>query len=492
MDYLKTHRNRILIYLLIFLTGFIHAVFLVKGNLDFQLPFSVYLYGDSEIYLNHALSILAGGENPVEQLFHPPLAQWFMVAVLKCVSIIAPSMNWKYLLALMCGTIALLTAILTAKINDSVPWILLAGTGSALSFGMAVISTVPGTEALYLVISLTAMAVMIREDHHSWVSALAIGVLTGLAALTRQEHIVFLPVAVWFTSRGFHHSVTHRKFNWNLAGIVCAGFIVTMLPTTVSHHETIVRINTIPGDNLDRLNPLAPVTVYGPLNFALANMPPSNGEFTREALPRINDQDKLLLFHPEHRRFLTRGYQMGLRSLWFDPGRAVALVGKKLTISWRAMSLGWTAGNFPAGLHGVRRPVDLFAPHRVWPGIILSVFTVLGWCLLWQKHRSIAVLFLMVLLHRVLVISLFYGYVRQGILLFPFAVILTAYVPIHLLSSKTHARIVVMAALLMIISGLTYDFITSDQPRKFDINYDTMPDSDRIDHQLRVEFSPKP
>lgn len=125
------------------------------------------------------------------------------------------------------------------------------------------------------------------------------------------------------------------------------------------------------------------VSLYGPLNFALANRPGGDGGFSPSLLdekPPLRPSagayppalvsglppPQLALTYPPHLRLLNEGYPVGLASLRSDPQAGLRLLGSKLAWAWNGAATGLGASNLPLGLSGTRRAVDIFVADGTW------------------------------------------------------------------------------------------------------------------------------
>ncbi|MCP4572511.1 MAG: hypothetical protein GY838_09200, partial [bacterium] len=111
------------------------------------------------------------------------------------------------------------------------------------------------------------------------------------------------------------------------------------------------------------------------------------------------------------------------------PGDYARLVGRKWAIFFASWRLGWTQWDWPGGLRGIRRPVDLFSPTStigVWLMAPLTLMGLVASFLAPGPSRRWAVLVLLMSAASLATAALFFGYVRQGVLLIPFCLALVA------------------------------------------------------------------
>jgi hypothetical protein len=185
------------------------------------------------------------------------------------------------------------------------------------------------------------------------------------------------------------------------------------------------------------------VTMYGGLNFNLANNPHATGGFSLAALdqppPLHGGADAYPAFlvqglpprtltfaYPPHLEIVNQGYARGWQWIRSSPGQALRLAGVKLQAFWAGAGLGLTGYNLPLGLDGLRRRVDLVVAE---PGLGVTLWrlALLALCLvgLAGSWRSLAVLpWTLFLASKVAVVVLFYGYARHGATVIPVLLLL--------------------------------------------------------------------
>jgi hypothetical protein len=235
----------------------------------------------------------------------------------------------------------------------------------------------------------------------------------------------------------------------------------------------------------ESLNPFPFVTSYGPLNFHLANNEHATGGFNRFALddpPPLKGgasnyyPDLLLdppgpgmffLDWPPHLRAFNHGYEMGWKWIRQNPGRYATLAAEKLRISWSGASLGFTGYNFPLGLSGLQRSVDLVVPSAgglvtVWRVLVLIVCT--GGIIVGRKRWALYP-WLLFALSKIVVVAMFFGYARIGATVAPLVILLGALVADSLVAdwkpgprqtsrskgASRHGRLVALGIVLALI-----------------------------------------
>jgi hypothetical protein len=188
------------------------------------------------------------------------------------------------------------------------------------------------------------------------------------------------------------------------------------------------------------------VSLYGPLNFALANHPRAGGGFSRAALddppPLASEPARyppalvqglpppdLSFVYPPHVRLVNEGYAAGwswLRAR--GAGGALALAWRKLRIFWSGAALGLTGYDVPLGMPRLRRAVDLAVPDRGWRTAAWSTVLLAGCAFGLSAGRRQPALhaWLLFLASKVLVTVAFFGYARQGATVIPVVALLVA------------------------------------------------------------------
>lgn len=188
------------------------------------------------------------------------------------------------------------------------------------------------------------------------------------------------------------------------------------------------------------------VSLYGPLNFALANHPRSPGGFSRAALedppPLVVQPGRyppalvqglpppdLSFVYPPHVRLVNDGYALGWH--WVrarGPGGAAAHAWRKLRLFWSGAALGFTGFDVPLGLPRLRRAVDLAVPDPGWRSAAWSAVLLVACGLGVAAGRGRAALhpWLLFLFSKVVVTVAFFGYARQGAAVFAVVALLAA------------------------------------------------------------------
>ncbi len=189
------------------------------------------------------------------------------------------------------------------------------------------------------------------------------------------------------------------------------------------------------------------VSLYGPLNFHLANHGLTGGGFERTPLDRpprlVGGPERyprmmiaglppleLALTYPPHLRAVEAGYRLGLDWIRANPADFARLAARKLAIAWSGAALGAGGHDAPLGWSGVRRSVDLAVPEgtfaTTWRLAVLGVVLAgLGVGLAGPRRAALAP-WLAYAASKVVVTIAFFGYARQGASAVPVVALLGA------------------------------------------------------------------
>lgn len=186
------------------------------------------------------------------------------------------------------------------------------------------------------------------------------------------------------------------------------------------------------------------VSIYGPLNFALAHDDATGGRFSTRRLelppPLAGGADRyppelvgglpppeLALSYPPHLALVLDGYRVGARWILEHPAQFLRDSGRKLAYFWEGAASGLGPTGFPAGLAAPRR-VDV-AAHR--PGAVAVVWQLAILALAATGARRAGRLralapWWIYLASKLVATVLFFGYARQGALAAPVVALLVA------------------------------------------------------------------
>jgi hypothetical protein len=193
-----------------------------------------------------------------------------------------------------------------------------------------------------------------------------------------------------------------------------------------------------------RLRPRPFVSIYGPLNFALASHPAAPAGFSHVALdvppplaggtgaypPMLVSglpPRELAFTYPPHLALVNDGYAMGRRWLAADPALALRRGLVRLARFWAGAATGITGYGLPGGLSGTRYAVDLTVADglvaRAW-AIVVLVACAAG--LIAARHRVALLPWLFLLITKAAAAVLFFGYARLGATAIPVVALLMA------------------------------------------------------------------
>ena len=388
-------------------TLLVHLSFL-SGDLLWSRPFGPLFAGDALYYLEQA-RYLAQGENLGSQLpFHPPGTSWLLVPlwwILDTPGLVYASS--KVLMAVIPGsTYALFFILVRGRLPLALPISFLL----PLSFGELLLSSAVNAEVPYRLLLLAAIGLGFR-----W--PVLGGVIHGLAALTRAEHLL-LVFGLFVLAMCFKDK---RRF----AALSLAGAALLLVPYTVWTAKVIGNYNMEHAEDLPQPLPVVvPVSFYGPLNFALAQTE-DDIFFSRRNLPVAESDPRALLpTDPEHNRFIVDGMEVGWERIRSDPSRFLGRTARRAVHSVKALGHGWSWRDVPNPDHWIRRPVDLSYLLRVLSTRVLPCFwwwPEPGFC---GGSVSSSALGLSLLAFRLGMNALFFPYLRGMAICSPFLLVL--------------------------------------------------------------------
>jgi hypothetical protein len=397
---------------------------------------SVFYYGDAPRFVEYATAILRGRlfDNGIP--FHPPgwplvLAAFMrLCGALQHGDVVVPAGAVKMFIACLSGLTVGGAALLAYEISGCGAMLAVSVLGT-FQFAHVVEGTVANSEALYGLCVIAALLAAWRwltaGGGHWWLWAALAGVATGCAMLVRAEFlagVILIALVAWRA----------RASRASIAAFLLA-FVLALAPTTVWHSRTLKAFNVgHVGRVAGPLPQFAPVTSYGPFNFAMANHPDADGGPNRDhpMLDRCNQETderlsagQLDLQCPAVYDLYVHGYTIGALWILNHPGAAVSLMGRKVGYTIGFLGHGYLIDDFGAGVDGVRRRVDLVDPADQWLLPVHLGLLVAGIWLLRRRQVAIGLLAapLAALLGSTL---LFYGYVRLGAAYLPVIWILEA------------------------------------------------------------------
>ncbi len=507
------------------LLAFVHRLAFLYSNRDREWPFTLFYEGDSETFFRFARAILRGEVYDSGIPFHPPGFAYFLAGVHQLLGAGAdaakiPHLEVKTVLAFV-GALAVGLVYLLVRPYLGRPVALLTALFCLYHFGLYVISIAPVSEGLALTLLLLALLLWSRALEHplaapgakpaGWrrlVAGAVLGILLGGLALVRAETLllaltlVAVGVAGWAWRRRQDGVTARQLWPWGLAVL---GFIAALTPWTLHNARQLEAANQrLAGGLAEPLPTFVPLTLYGPLNLALANHAGADGTFSPDLLASLGRSGQLQLTDPEHLELLLHGERRAFAWIRENPGAWAALVVRKWSLYFRALSFGFTQWNAPAGLTGTRRPVDVMTPHSRIVLWLLAPLALagLGLCVhLPGNPRRWAVLVTLLTLLGLFTSALFFGYARLGLLLVPLwmslvAAALAAGIQAAaqrrpaLVLPDSFPRSVVMSIAVLAALLLTVELMGIHAERNFRATGTTLPGSQKLNRDLPIELEP--
>ena len=461
---------------------------------------SRFYYGDANRLVDYATAITQGRTFDNGIPFHPPGWPLLLAAVLRLTgaahdqAMPVPITAVKLLLASSSALAVGMTAALAFEVAGLWAMVAVSLLG-AFHFGHVVEGTVANSEALYglcvagfMWSSWRWLCERASQRRTRW--AILTGVIGGAATLVRAEFVtaaVVLGVAAWRAGRERGVTTSRTIASRVLAGGVAAfaaAFVLMLTPTTVWHWRTLSAFNAAHVGQTGRsrlagpLPTFAPVTSYGPFNFAMANHADADGGPNRDhpMLDRCDPETEASLSGGQldlrcdaAYELYVSGYGIGAAWLVEEPRQAVKLMSRKIAYTIDFLAHGYLIDDVGAGVEGVRRRVDMLDPGAGW---LLPIHIVLGIAgVMVLKRRPPA---LIVTLAPLVALSGsilgFYGYVRLGAAYMPVFWILQGAAAAAPASRFESARRlpppkVISAAVVTMAIVLSYEFVRLDSPR---------------------------
>lgn len=475
-----------------FLLSLVLRLLFLEASMDRSWPFSIFFYGDSRFFHTYALDWARGRPAQASLPYHPPLFPWCLGLLYQVLGEPRGSAYpYKLCLALLNSVTVAFTWWWWRRVLGT-GWSLLGAVLFSASFGWLVLSTTYSNEVLYvLFLSATCWLMFEYRSGLSWTAMVLLGGVMGLGALTRAEHLhlwPFLLVYAWL-SRDRQAPLRAQLVRW----VGAVGVSLAVLAPWALHNARVLQELNAQTPGLEPLPVLAPVTVYGPINFAMANHAEATGGFTPDLVNRLGQDGRLDAANPSQRHLLLHGYEEGLRWMSEHPADAARLLVAKLGRWLDGLSLGWGVSNLPGGLHGARAPVDVFVPESAWLKWPLALLLLVGVGLsLRAPYRSYS-LFTLVLLHRALITLAFFGYTRGMLVLFPVLIPLLL-LPLKVLTASrpTLMRLPVLASCALLLLWVEAGVLALRGPRDFMASGSTDRVSGKLIQDDWVRLWPKP
>ncbi len=425
--------------------------------------------------------------------FHPPLTAWVAKPFYAWSNPKAPQFfpNLRRGFALIGALVVGLVWWLAWRLTD--PGVAaIAGALAATHFGLAATSTTLNAGHPNLALALGGLWALSGWSK-PW-RAGAAGLLLALAALARAEDLLLIAAAaLWLVWRAWP---TPRP--WQPLAYFALGAGLVLGPNLVANARTLAHFNTthqatLPG----QLPTTALVSIYGGLNFWLANHPGADGTFDRSVMTDPTGQGQILLTHPAHFEAVTHGYARGWQAIRQAPRAWGRLVRKKVVGAAGAYAHGYGVQNWGASLAGTRQPVDLMTPHRTGGLWLHLALAAAGAVCLWRRTGAAATVLLhLPVLVKWVAIVLFFGYARLANLTMPILLIdvaLALAVTLRALTRRTAGRgdAAWAAGLLLLVAFGLLPFIGRGlAPQEIRFSGENVRGTSRIHLDGRLELEP--
>jgi 4-amino-4-deoxy-L-arabinose transferase-like glycosyltransferase len=481
----------------VFLVAALIRCLTLVGTVDRDLPFSVFYYGDSRIYREFALALLRGDVFDQGIPLHPP-GFAYVVSWIIAVTGERPT-AMRAVLAILSAAVVPMTYLLGRLIWNRAVGIT-AAMLATFSFGLCVVAVSANLETIYipllvaqaLLLVLLGDALTAGTSRAPWVFATASGIVLGLGALTRAEHLglaVVLPVAL-----AIGWPLIPRRRILRFAIVIAAIGLGATVPWSIHNHRALTEFNAAHPGLSEPLPTWVGVSGTGPLVFALANNASTDGTFKPDAVVAMMGQGRLELSDPAQADVYLHGYRRGFAFLTGNPAAAASLLSRKLALAGQAHALGFGLSNWPGGLTGVRRPVDAFTPDNwIWLPASLILLGAGAW-----TSRSVlgrAGILWLTGLFVVAVTLASFGYVRFFLQLAPFVFLFQAAALVALVSRlrTPGARRAVAIVGLASAAVLTLELaVAAAHPRNFRASGSVDPESGKIAQDAAVRLEPVP
>lgn len=427
--------------------AFVHRLFFLFSNRDRSWPYTIFYEGDGETFFLHARAMLSGELYDNGVPFHPPGFSAFLAGLHTLLGAgdgaqEFPHLAVKISLALV-GSLAVGLLYLLARPYIGRPAAIAAALLGVYHFGLYILSIATVSEGLYTTLLLSVLLIWSRCLDHPLTapghgtdglstakalgSALILGLLLGSMALVRAEGglVAFGLVATGLIGLALRWRRASREDEEKPAFsalqpwiVICIAWVLVVAPWTAGNAKRLGDLNERMSEQLaEPLPTFVPVTIYGPLNLALANYEGADGTFSPQAMKTLTGVDGLRFEYAPHLNLLLHGDKVAWEWIRENPGDFMGLALRRSWLHLDILRLGFTQWNIPGGLVGVRRPVDMFIPDAAWlkPVLLLLLLAGLALCARGnEERRQWAVLVTMISAMGFLTTFFFYGYARQG------------------------------------------------------------------------------
>jgi hypothetical protein len=415
---------------ILFLYAFVIRLLFWSGFEDRQLLYSLFYYGDSFRLNQEALEILKSNWNTSLLPYHPPVTSYLLALFYKFFGTPPEHLTAIKILLIIISAMSVVIFHHLARRFFSEKLALIAAIVFAAMFPMLVVSVTPNTESIFLGFGMLTLLFFARLKN-SWNNkdAIWMGFCGALASLTRAVFASFFVVlAVGLLIVAVPPRPTPARHRPLIVLIIA--FLIPFIPWMIRNYCVLKQFNVEKSEkSLEPLPTFAPITCYGPINFAMANNLLADGKFARTILTGTNVAS-LDLNNPQHRHYFLHGYSEGFTFIQDYPQEFLKLIGKKLRLFIQGFSWGFGSTNIPGGLNGVRYPIDIFVSDSRWWAWLIGPLFFFGYCLSLREFSKWWP-FHLLFLHRIAVTAAFFGYVR-GLAAIYFLVVLFLFYPLSI------------------------------------------------------------
>ena len=280
------------------LAALLRVLFVLSGT-DRSWPYTAFYEGDSETFFRFARALLAGELYDGGIPFHPPGFAFFLAGLHLLVGAGAgnaavPHLAIKLTLAVVVGGggVALLYLATSAALGRTIA--IVTALLAAFHFGLYVLAVAPVGDGFFQLLLLAVLTLVVRRQEGELRTGrlVLLGLVWGAMALTRAEGILLGGLVVGFgaflcwknASTGKDASRWRTLLPWAAVALI-AGAVV--LPWTVRNAIRLGEAERrLAGGLAEPLPRFVPVTMYGPLNLALANHDGADGSFSPDPARR--------------------------------------------------------------------------------------------------------------------------------------------------------------------------------------------------------------
>ncbi|MCI0613678.1 glycosyltransferase family 39 protein, partial [bacterium] len=261
---------------ILFLYAFVIRLLFWSGFEDRQLLYSLFYYGDSFRLHQEALEILKTNWNSTLLPYHPPVTSYLLALFYKIFGMPPEHLTAIKIFLIIISALSVVIFHRLARRFFSEKLALIAAIVFAATFPMLVVSVTPNTESIFLCFGMLTLLFFARLKV-SWNTkdAIWMGLCGALASLTRAEFASFFVVLVIglfilrLGPRALPPSAAADRAS--IVIVLALSFLIPFIPWTIRNYYVLKQFNVEKSEKgLEPLPTFAPITCYGPINFAMA------------------------------------------------------------------------------------------------------------------------------------------------------------------------------------------------------------------------------